>query len=296
MVLPPTSGEDRATILDAIYSLVPEDSTNVEAGLKLGYQVANQAFLPNGINRIILCSDGVANVGATGPDEILAEIRGYADAGITLTAIGFGMGNFNDVLMEQLANDGDGIYAYVDDIKAAERLFVDELTSTLQTIALDAKVQVEFNPEVVARYRLIGYENRDVADEDFRNDAVDAGEIGAGHSATAIYALQLNSNDASGEVAIINLRWEDPDSHQVTEISDSLTTSQLGTTFETMPPRYQLAVIVSQYAELLRNSPWSEGMTLEQLATLAEGLAAQLDDKDVTEFAELARRASTIPR
>ena len=142
----------------------------------------------------------------------------------------------------------------------------------------------------------IGYENRDVADEQFRNDAVDAGEIGAGHSATAIYALQLASNDANGRVATVYLRWEDPDSHQISEINHTLHTSHLGTGFETMSPRYQLAVIVSQYAELLRKSPWSEGITLGQLAALAEGLATQLDDADVTEFAELVWQASIIPR
>ena len=191
VVLYPTSGEDRATILNAIYSLRPEGSTNAEAGLRLGYQIAWQAFRENAINRVILCSDGVANVGQTGPDAILSEIRGYVETGITLTSVGFGMGNFNDVLMEQLADNGNGNYAYVDDIDEAQKLFVEDLTSTLQAIALDAKIQVDFNPEVVAYYRLIGYENRDVADQDFRNDAVDAGEIGAGHSATALYAVTL---------------------------------------------------------------------------------------------------------
>lgn len=301
MVLPPTSGEDRATILDAIYSLQPEGATNVEAGLKLGYQLANQAFLPNGINRVILCSDGVANVGATGPDQLLEEIRGYADAGITMTSLGFGMGNFNeagtlpsDVLMEQLANDGNGMYAYIDSPDEAERLFVDELTSTLQTIALDGKIQVDFNPEIVARYRLIGYENRAIADEDFRNDSVDAGELGAGHSATALYAVQLTSNDASGRVATIQLRWEDPDSHEVTEIAQDLNTGDLGTTFENMSARYQLSVLVAQYAEVLRQSPWAEDVTLEQLAVRIERLAPQLDDEDVHEFAVLVGQASGI--
>src|SRR4030095_15107399 len=138
-----------------------------------------QAFRPGAINRVILCSDGVANVGATGPDAILETIRRYAGQDITLTPVGFGMGNFNDVLMEQLADNGDGSYAYVDSLEEAQKLFVDDLTSTLQVIALDAKVQVDFNPDTVARYRLIGYENRAVADENFRNDSVDAGEIGA---------------------------------------------------------------------------------------------------------------------
>ena len=293
MVLPPTSGEDPETILNAIYSLQPEGSTNAEAGLQLGYKVANEAFLPNGINRVILCSDGVANVGATGPDQILDSIRRYADTGITMTSIGVGMGNFNDVLMEQLANDGDGFYAYVDTIDEAERVFVDDLTSTLQTIALDSKVQVDFNPDVVERYRLIGYENRDVADEDFRNNEVDAGEIGAGHTATAIYAVQLVP-DASGRIATVQLRWEDPDTHEVTEIAGDLNTSDLGTSFEQMAPHYQLSVVVAHYAEALRGSPWAEGVTIDELAVRAERIAAQLDDLDVAEFATLVDQASQI--
>ena len=124
----------------------------------------------------------------------------------------------NDVLLEQLADNGNGNYAYVDDIDEARKLFVEDLTSTLQAIALDAKVQVDFNPDVVAYYRLIGYENRDVADQDFRNDTVDAGEIGAGHSATALYAVMFRPNTDS-RIATIQLRWEDPGTHQVTEIA-----------------------------------------------------------------------------
>lgn len=293
MVLPPTSGEDPNTILKAIYALQPEGSTNAEAGLQLGYKIANQAFLPNGINRVILCSDGVANVGATGPDGILDSIRRYADAGITMTSIGVGMGNFNDVMMEQLANDGDGFYAYVDTLDEAERVFVDELTATLQTIALDSKVQVDFNSDVVERYRLIGYENRDVADEDFRNNEVDAGEIGAGHTATAIYAIQLVP-EASGRVATVQLRWEDPDTHKVAEIAGDLNTSDLGTSFEQMAAHYQLSVVVSQYAEALRGSPWARDITLDELVVRSERIAAQLDDLDVAEFAELVDDASRM--
>ena len=134
-VLNPTSGEDKGYILEAIYNLRTEGATNAEAGLRMGYQLAYQAYRPDGINRVILCSDGVANVGATGPGAILETIRGYAETGITLTTVGFGMGNFNDVLMEQLADNGDGHYAYVDTLDEARKLFVEDLTSTLQVIA-----------------------------------------------------------------------------------------------------------------------------------------------------------------
>jgi Ca-activated chloride channel family protein len=137
------SGSDKGRILDAIYSLRPEGTTNAEAGIRLGYKMAMRSYLPGGINRVILCSDGVANVGETGPDAILAEVRHYVEEGVTLTTIGFGMDNYNDVLMEQLADDGDGFYAYVDDMDEARRLFIDQLTGTLQTIAMDAKVQVD---------------------------------------------------------------------------------------------------------------------------------------------------------
>ncbi|MFN8413035.1 MAG: von Willebrand factor type A domain-containing protein [Anaerolineales bacterium] len=158
VVLNPTPGSEKGEILSAIYSLQPEGSTNAEAGIRLGYDIAMGSFKRDGINRVIVCSDGVANVGVTGPDAILEEIRHYVDKGITLTTIGFGMDNYNDVLMEQLADNGNGFYAYVDGMDEARKLFIDQITGTLQTIALDAKVQVEFNPEVVKNYRLVGFE------------------------------------------------------------------------------------------------------------------------------------------
>src|SRR5205823_899226 len=144
--------------------------TNTEQGLLLGYEMARGQYRPEANNRIVLCSDGVANVGNTGPQSILERARNEADRGIHLSTIGFGMGNYNDVLMEQLADKGDGNYYYVDDLAEARRVFVENLTGTLQTIAKDAKIQVEFDPSRVLRYRLLGFENRDVADRDFRND------------------------------------------------------------------------------------------------------------------------------
>ncbi|MBI4768890.1 MAG: von Willebrand factor type A domain-containing protein [Chloroflexi bacterium] len=294
VVLNPASGEDRASILSAIYGLRAEGATNAEAVLRLGYQLANQGYLPGGINRVILCSDGVANVGATGPEAILESIRGYAEGGITLTTVGFGMGNFNDTLMEQLADKGDGHYAYVDTLDEARRLFVDDLTATLQVIALNAKVQVDFNPETVAAYRLVGYENRAVADQDFRNNAVDAGEIGAGHSATALYAVHFIPG-AQGRIATVQLRWEDPQTHAVREINGNFNTWDLAPTFEAASLRYQLDAVVAQYAEVLRRSPWADDTTLSDLRVRAERLAAQLpQDPDVAEFAALVARASQL--
>ncbi len=294
VVLNPTSGEDMGAILNAIYSLQTEGATNAEAGLRLGYEIANRAYRPDGINRVILCSDGVANVGVTGPDALSEFIRGYADAGITLTTMGFGMGNFNDTLMEQLADNGDGNYAYVDDLDEARRLFIDNLTSTLQVIALNAKVQVDFNGDVVARYRLIGYENRAVADSDFRNNDVDAGEIGAGHTVTALYAVQLKPG-AEGRIATVALRWEDPDTHEVKEIDGNFHTFDLAKSFDDASLRYQLDVVVAQFAEVLRQSPYAEGATLNDLRIRADRLSVQLpEDPDVAEFARLVTRAAQL--
>jgi Ca-activated chloride channel family protein len=294
VVLNPTSGEDRFAILDAIYSLQTEGATNAEAGLNLGYRLAMQAYRPETANRVILCSDGVANVGATDPDDILNRVRGYVEEGITLTAIGVGMGNFNDVLLEQLADSGDGNYAYIDDIDEAQRLFVDDLTSTLQVIALDAKVQVDFNADVIARYRLIGYENRAIADQDFRDESVDAGELGAGHSATALYAVQLKLG-TEGRIATIQLRWQDPDTRHAREINGNFNTWDLARSFEEADPHYRLAVVVAQYAEALRHSPYAREASLAELADYASWIADELPgDPAVAEFVNLVRRASEI--
>lgn len=296
VVLEPTPGSDRERILNAVYALQPEGSTNAEAGLRLGYEMANSAYRSGGINRVVLASDGVANVGLTDPDGLAGQIRRYADGGIHLTTIGVGMGNFNDVLMEQLADQGDGHYAYVDTLAEAHRVFVEELTGTLQVIALDAKVQVDFNPDVVSRYRLIGYENRAVADQDFRNDTVDAGEIGAGHTATALYALQLHP-DAAGRVGTVQLRWRDPQSGRVQEINGNVNTWDLSNSFEESDPHFQLTAVVAQYAELLRNSYWAGDATYGQLAEYAARISGQIPyDEDVAEFASLVERTIYLQR
>ncbi len=292
VVLNPTNGSDRRTILNAIYSLEPEGSTNLEAGLNLGYELANRAYKSGGINRVIIASDGVANVGNTGPDTLAAQIRGYADSGISLTTIGFGMGNYNDVLMEQLADNGDGNYAYVDNMDEAERLFVDNLMSTLQTIALDAKIQVDFDPNVVQQYRLIGYENRAIADQDFRNDNIDAAEFGAGHTAAALYAVQFVPG-ANGRIGTVNLRWQDPDTRRVQEINGTFNTWDLSDSFDSAPTHFQLAVVAGQFAELLRGSYWAEGVTYNDLRIRADRLAAQMNDTDVLELASLIRQAGS---
>ncbi len=292
-VMEPTSGSQKPRILRAIDSLHTEGSTNAEAGLRLGYETAMQSFIPEASNRVILCSDGVANTGTTSADGILSFVQGYVDEGITMTSMAFGMGNFNDTLMEQLADKGNGNYYYIDTIDEARDLFVENLTSTLQIIARDAKIQIDFNPDVVSYYRLVGYENRDVADEDFRNDDVDAGEVGAGHSVTAIYAVHFNRN-ARGRIATIQMRWEDPDTYEVMEINGDLTTRGISHDFENTAPQYQLAVVAMQFAEVLRESPWGQDTDITLLGQYAAGLKSKLHDEDVTELTNLIRKVDRL--
>jgi Ca-activated chloride channel family protein len=294
VILEPTPGSEKGIILDAIYRLQPEGVTNAEAGIRLGYKMAMSAYKPDGINRVILCSDGVANVGETGPEEILSEVRHYVEEGVTLTTVGFGMDNYNDVLMEQLADNGDGFYAYVDDLREARRLFIDQITGTLQTIAMDAKVQVDFNPEVVMRYRLVGFENRAIADEDFRDNSVDAGEIGAGHSVTALYEVKLYP-EAYGQVATVSMRWQDPDTRQVVEIAQDFDSNDFASEFRESNPYFQRSVVVAEFAEILKKSYWAENSSMVSVYREAQRLSDDVAwDEDMAEFMELIRRASQL--
>ncbi|MDE2823526.1 MAG: von Willebrand factor type A domain-containing protein [Chloroflexota bacterium] len=291
-VLNPTQAKHDDYILEVIDRLHPGGSTNAEEGLRLGYEMADRWLDPERIIRVILLSDGVANVGRTGPNAILNQVRKYVNEGVTLSTVGVGMGNYNDVLLEQLANDGDGNYIYIDNLSEAWKSFVDNLTSTLQVIAKDAKIQVSFNPDVVHSYRLIGYENRDVADRDFRNDSVDAGEVGAGHSVTALYELRLHER-ADGPVAKVHVRYEDPDSRRIFEVDRNFNISDLNEYFESASPRFQLAATVAQYAEVLRRSYWAQHTTLNDVRYHADRVGGILhDDPEVTEFARLVNMAA----
>ena len=292
--LEPTSGEDRDRIIEAIDKLSPGGSTYVADGLRLAYKMAVDHVEPGRITRVIVLSDGVGNVGATGSDSILRQVQDHVDQGVTLTTVGFGMGNYNDVLMEQLANDGDGAYYYVDDLSEARRIFVENLTGTLQAIAKDAKVQVEFDPEVVSRYRLLGYENRRVEDEQFRDDTVDAGEIGAGHSVTALYELKLH-DDAEGALGTVYVRYQDPDSGEVVELNRTLRSDELSAGFEEAPARFQLAAVVAEYAEILRESYWALDGSLDAVVSHARRVQGLLPrEADVAEFADLTQRTLRI--
>ncbi len=293
------SPEARRRVLDAIDQLVPGGSTNAEDGLQLGYEMARRMYRQGAINRIVLCSDGVANVGRTGPESILARVRREADRGIRLTTIGFGMGNYNDVLMEQLADRGDGNHYYVDDLDEARRVLADHLTGTLQTIAQDAKVQVEFDSTRVLRYRLLGFENRDIADRDFRNDKVDAGEIGAGHEVTALYEVKLAPGVKRGTIATVRFRYARPDHEtagapDVREIEERLDAAALERWFQNASPHFRLDAAVAEFAEILRGSYWAKESRIADVLPVARSAAAQLGDEPSAEFVSILEQAAAL--
>ena len=290
LVLPHTGVNRRAEILAAIDSLYPGGSTNAEEGLRIGYDLAWRNAEVDRINRVILCSDGVANVGQTGPDDILTEIRAHVKRGVTLSTVGFGMGNYNDILMEKLANAGNGNYAYVDTLSEARRIFVEDLTGTLQVIAKDAKIQVDFNPEVVSRFRLLGYENRYLENHQFRDDTVDAGEVGSGHSVTALYEVKLHEG-ASGKIATASIRYADPDNQKVTEIGEDILLSQLHESFETASAPFRLTAAVAEFAEILRESYWAKDGSLEEVRRVVKGVYPELDNEQVVELIYLLGKA-----
>ena len=290
LLLPHTAVNRRAEILTAIDSLYPDGSTNAEEGLRIGYDLAWRNSEIDHINRVILCSDGVANVGQTGPEEILKEIRAHVKRGITLLTVGFGMGNYNDILMEKLANAGNGNYAYVDTLSEARRIFVEDLTGTLQVIAKDAKIQVDFNPEVVSRFRLLGYENRHLENHQFRDDSVDAGEVGSGHCVTALYEVKLHEG-ASGKIATASIRYADPDSQKVTEVGEDIFSSDLRASFETASAPFRLTAAVAEFAEILRESYWAKDGSLEEVRRVVKGVFPEFDNEQVVELIYLVGKA-----
>jgi Ca-activated chloride channel family protein len=214
IALPPTSGADKKTINDAIDNLAAGGSTNGASGIVTAYDLAGRVYMPAGNNRIILASDGDFNVGVTSRGELQKLVEEKKKSGIYLTVLGFGMGNYHDDTMEVLADKGNGNYAYIDNLMEAKKVLVKEMTGTMFAIAKDVKIQVEFNPAQVAAYRLVGYENRLLADEDFNNDLKDAGEIGAGHTVTALYELIMTG---IGPIPAINpLKYQRPSVANIT--------------------------------------------------------------------------------
>jgi Ca-activated chloride channel family protein len=291
----PLPVEYGGALVSAINRLQAGGSTNAEEGIVAGYEMAAKHYRKGCINRVILCSDGVANVGRTGPEAILKQIKKYSDEGIYLSTIGFGMNNYNDVLMEKLADKGNGNYAYVDTIDEAKRVFVDNMTSTLQVIAKDVKIQVDFNPDVVRSYRLLGYENRDVADDKFRDDDEDGGEVGAGHCVTALYEIKLQKEAAAGKICTVHVRYEDPDSGRVTELTESIDSTSFHPDFESASADFRLAATAAEFAEILRESYWAKGSKLSDVLSLAKSISYEYgSNKDVQEFADLVSKAAAL--
>ncbi|MCK6522962.1 VWA domain-containing protein [Myxococcota bacterium] len=291
VMLEPTSADQRAKITAAIQRLTSGGGTAMGSGMELAYRMADKSFESGAENRVIVLSDGDANIGRTSHDEILAGITGYAKKGITMSTIGFGMGNYQDTMMEQLANKGDGNYYYIDSYDEAKKVFGQDLAGTIQVIAKDVKIQVEFNPEAVLAYRLIGYENRDIADRDFRNDAVDAGEIGAGHMVTALYDVVLRDGYRAENLATVRLRAKPPGADApAKEWSTTLKGGAVHSELASASKDMRLAFGAACFAELLRNSPYAEEMTYQAVYDIVR--AASRGGKEETELQSLILTAA----
>lgn len=285
VVLEPTPGNEHLTISQALDNLKAGGATNGASGIELAYQLAQKAYKKNNVNRVILATDGDFNVGMTDQDKLLDLIEKRRELGINLSVLGFGSGNYNDALTEQLADKGNGNASYIDNINEARKVLVEQLTGTLQVIAKDVKIQVEFNPSVVHEYRLIGYENRQLSKEDFNNDKVDAGEIGAGHKVTALYEVTLKSAQNytidesryqssqnaiardSSELAVVKLRYKQPtaDISQRLEQIVTLDNENLKQT----DPEFQFASAVAGFAQILRGSKFVNNSSIQSLIQLA---------------------------
>ena len=313
LVLPPTAGNNKAKILGAFNSLNAGGSTNGGEGIQLAYSVAAQNFIPNGINRVVLATDGDFNVGISNEGDLVRLIEEKRESGIFLSVLGLGMYNLNDSMMEKLADKGNGNYAYIDTLAEARKALVEELGSTLFAIAKDVKIQVEFNPNYATSYRLIGYENRLLAAEDFNDDTKDAGEIGAGHSVTALYEVvpqgnlgqggnvdplkyqgerPRSSQSFSNEILTLKIRYKDPDSN-VSKLLSSTLPLPVKSINETSTS-FRFASAVAGYGLLLRDSKFKGNVSMELVKSLA--MSAQGEDRNGyrKEFIDLVNIANTL--
>ena len=293
LVLPPTSGADKEAILDALDRLSAGGSTAGAAGIELAYKTAQEAFIRGGNNRVILATDGDFNVGVSSNDQLLTMIEEKRKSGIFLTTIGVGTDNYHDARMEMLANKGNGNYAYMDDLKDARKVLVSELTGTLVTIAKDVKVQLEFDPATVASYRQIGYENRALANQDFDDDTKDAGELGAGHSVTALYEI-VPTAAARGRVATLKLRYKDPDGETSRLITSVATDS--GRSIHASSPDFKFAAAVAEFGMLLRNSADKGTATYADALALAKASRGADLDGTREEFIRMVETGGTLSR
>lgn len=316
LILEPTSGNQSLEIEQALERLSAGGSTNGQAGIHLAYQTAQKAFIEDGINRIILATDGDFNVGTSDVDSLKELIAQQRKKGISLTTLGFGSGNYNDHLMEQIADTGNGNYAYIDTLNEARKVLVETLDATLLTIAKDVKIQVEFNPEQVQEYRLLGYENRALKREDFNNDKVDAGEIGAGHTVTAIYELVLNDSSGaavdplryknkttnktpdlqphSDELAFVKVRYKAPDSETSKLISKAVQKPVKAKSFSSASDDFRFSASVVHFGEVLRHSQYLPQTNFAQIIADAQKSKGEDPFGYRSEFIQLVRLAAAL--
>ncbi|MBS1150003.1 MAG: Von Willebrand factor type domain protein [Myxococcaceae bacterium] len=292
VVLPPTGMEKKAQIHEAIAALGAGGSTAMASGIELAYAEAAKTLDSHSVSRVIILSDGDANVGRTSHDQILQLIAGKMKEGVTVTTVGFGMGNYKDQLMEQFANKGNGNHYYCDSLFEAKRIFVEQLGGTLEVIAQDVKLQVDFDPAQVKAYRLVGYENRDIADRDFRNDKVDAGEIGAGHSVTALYELELAPGAGDGLVTV-RLRAKKPRGVDASEQAFKFQASALASRFDEAPADFRFATAVMGAAEIFRHSPHAKNWSYALVQELARS-ATPAGNAEREEFLGLLAQAKAV--
>lgn len=313
--LDPTPVSEREKILAALGQLGAGGSTAGASGIQRAYRLARQHFMADGVNRVILATDGDFNVGITDVDQLQDYVERERKSGVFLSVLGFGMGNLNDRLMQALAQNGNGVAAYIDTLSEARKVLVEEATSTLFPIAKDVKIQVEFNPARVSEYRLIGYESRMLAREDFQNDRVDAGEVGSGHRVTAIYEItpvgsggervpplrygsekKTQPGAASGEYAFVKIRYKLPDSDTSTLISQAVTSASEHERIEQAPLDVRFATAVAGFGQLLRESPYTGKFDYDQVIQLAQGARGQDRFGYRSEFLQLVRLAQSAPQ
>ena len=328
LALEPTSGDQKKQINEAIERLTPGGSTHGSAGIQLAYQLAQQNFIQDGVNKVILATDGDLNVGITSDDALVQLITQKASEGVFLTVLGFGTGNLKDGKLEKLADNGNGLYAYIDSLREAHKVLVEQMSGSLVTIAKDVKIQIEFNPAEVKSYRLIGYENRMLARQDFDNDQKDAGEIGAGHTVTALYELattgqlddfvdvkglkyqgsgrtpdaELESADgsvltqaaANGELLTLALRYKQPDENESKRIEFTLKDDEKS--FSSASDDFRFAASVASFGMLLRGSKHAGNSNLASIMETAAGAIGNDVSGYRAEFVELVRQAGKLVR
>ncbi|VVN14618.1 hypothetical protein PS662_04032 [Pseudomonas fluorescens] len=307
VVLEPTSGREKAKIRTAIDQLSAGGSTAGASGIDLAYQMAQQAFIPKGINRILLATDGDFNVGISDFDSLKQMAVDKRKTGVSLTTLGFGVDNYNEHLMEQLADAGDGNYAYIDNLREARKVLVDQLGSTLAVVAKNVKLQVEFNPAQVSEYRLLGYENRALKREDFSNDKVDAGEIGAGHTVTALYEivpkgekgwlepLHYGSAESavsakSGELAMLRVRYQLPEGGNSRLIERPIVPASEGKASDDL----RFAAAVAAFSQQLKDGRYTGEFSLKDTEALARGARGEDRFGLRAEFVQLVELAQSL--